>query len=52
MIVRRACAVMLVNRGQYHYKPKKDEQAALVARIKEVAALRAHYGYKRIYIYL
>jgi len=50
--VRRACAVMLVHRGQYNYKSKKDEQAVLVERIKEVSTLRAHYGYKRIYIYL
>lgn len=43
---------MLVNRGQYNYKPKKDEQAVLVERIKDVAVLRAHYGYKRIHICL
>lgn len=50
--IRRACAVMLVHRGQYNYKSKKSEQAALVKRIREVSLMRAHYGYKRIYIYL
>jgi len=50
--IRRACGVMLANRGNYHYKSKKDGQAVLVKRIKEVAGLRMHYGYKRIYIYL
>jgi len=43
---------MLANRGNYHYKSKKDGQAILVKRIKEVAQLRMHYGYKRIYIFL
>lgn len=50
--IRRACRVMRANRGNYHYKPKKDGQAVLVKRIREVAELRMHYGYKRIYIYL
>ena len=44
--------MLLVHRGQYNYKSKKNEQAVLVERIKDVATLRAHYGYKRIYIYL
>jgi putative transposase len=50
--VRRACAVMLVHRAQYNYKSRKNEQAVLVERIKDIATLRTHYGYKRIYIYL
>jgi len=40
---------MLTNRGNYHYKSKKDGQAILVKRIREVAQLRMHYGYKRIW---
>ena len=40
------------NRANYHYKSKKDGQAVLAKRIKEVAELRAHYGYKRIYVFL
>ena len=50
--IRRACGVVQANRGNYHYKSKKGGQAALVKRIREVAALRMCYGYKRIYIYL
>ena len=50
--IRRACRVMQANRGNYHYKPKKDGQAVLVKRIREVSEMRMHYGYKRIYIYL
>ena len=43
---------MQANRAHYHYKSKKDGQAALVRRIREIAELRAHYGYKRIYVLL
>ena len=50
--IRRACRVMRANRGNYHYKSKKDGQAVLVKRIREVSELRMHYGYKRIYVYL
>jgi putative transposase len=50
--IRRACRVMMANRAQYHYKPKRDGQAVLVKRIKEVSEMRPHYGYMRIYVHL
>lgn len=50
--IRRSCSVMLANRSNYHRKPKKDGQAILVKRIKEIAETRMRYGYKRIYILL
>lgn len=52
MSIRRACRVMQANRAHYHYKSKKDGQAVLVKRIREIAELRPHYGYKRIYVLL
>lgn len=50
--IRRACAVLKANRGNYHYKSVKSEQAALKAEIKEVAATRVRYGYRRIHTLL
>ena len=50
--IRRACAVLKANRGSYHYKSVKSEQAALKAEIKEIAATRVRYGYRRIHTLL
>lgn len=49
---RRSCKVLKINRTAYRYKSKKDEQAFLRMRIKEIAAARVRYGYKRIHILL
>lgn len=49
---RRSCKVFKINRTAYRYKSKKDEQAFLRLRIKEIAASRVRYGYKRIHILL
>jgi len=49
---RRACDVIMMNRSSYYYKANRDEQLALRLRIKEIAAIRIRYGYKRIYILL
>ena len=52
MSIRRACAVLKANRGNYHYKSTKSEQAVLRAEIKEIAATRVRYGYRRIHTLL
>lgn len=49
---RRSCKVLKANRTAYRRKPKRDEQAFLRMRIKEIAATRVRYGYKRIHILL
>jgi len=49
---RRSCKVLKVNRSLYRRKPTKDEQAFLRMRIKEIAATRVRYGYKRIHVLL
>ena len=48
----RACRAMLLQRSSYYYKPTKNSQAPLRLRIKELAAARVRYGYRRIYILL
>ena len=49
---RRACRVMLLGRTSWYYRSRKDEQAALRMRIREIAAVRVRYGYLRIHVLL
>ena len=48
---RRACSVVGLQRTSYYYKSCKDD-SVLTSRIKEIAAVRVRYGYRRIYILL
>ncbi|WP_417784380.1 IS3 family transposase [Terasakiella pusilla] len=50
--IRRACCVLQAGRSTYHYKARRDEQAALRQRIKEIAETRVRYGYRRIHVLL
>ncbi|WP_411908895.1 IS3 family transposase [Mesorhizobium sp. ESP-6-2] len=50
--IRRACATFLIDTSLYHYKSKRGDQAALKARIKEIAATRVRYGYRRVHVLL
>ena len=52
MSIKRVCAVLLVQRSSYYYKSRKDDQALLRMRTREIAAVRAGYGYKRIHVTL
>ena len=49
---RRACRVVRMHRITYQYQPRRDQQAFLTMRIKEIAATRIRYGYKRIHVLL
>lgn len=46
------CAVMKIHRNAYRYKSKKDEQAYLRMRMKEIAETRVRFGYRRIHVLL
>jgi putative transposase len=48
--IRRACACLRIDTSLYHYKSKRGDQAALKARIKEIAATRVRYGYRRVHV--
>ena len=50
--IRRACRVLLVDTSTYHYKPRRQEQAGLRQRIKEIAETRVRYGYRRVHVLL
>ena len=43
---------MMISRSLYHYRSVAADQTPLRLRIKEIAATRVRYGYKRIYVVL
>lgn len=49
---RRACAVVALVRSTHRYQSTADEQATLRSRIKDIAAKKTAYGYRRIHIAL
>lgn len=49
---RRACRVAAVPRTMMRYRSQARDQSPLRQRIKELAASRVRYGYRRIYILL
>jgi len=49
---RQVCTVLLLGRSTHRYRDKRDEQAALRMRIKEMAAVRVRYGYRRNHVLL
>jgi putative transposase len=49
---RRAAGLMKVPRGTLRYRPCRDPQVALRARLKELAAARVRYGYRRLTVLL
>ncbi len=48
--IRRACRALPVDRSTYHYRSRRAGQAELTERIKEIAATRVRYGYRRIHV--
>jgi putative transposase len=49
---RRACAALAVDRSTVRYVSRRDDDAALRAAIREVAAERRRFGYRRIGVML
>ncbi len=50
---KRACKVVRVNRSGYYYKASSQPfNTALTIRIKEIAAARIRFGYRRIHVLL
>jgi putative transposase len=50
--IRRACRALPVERSTYHYRSRRAGQAQLTERIKEIAATRVRYDYRRIHVLL
>jgi putative transposase len=49
---RRACVVIQLHRGTYRYQSHRDPQTALRMRMREMAAVRVRYGYRKILVLL
>lgn len=50
--LRQACAVVKLSRSVYLYRSQARDATALTMRIKEIAATRVHYGYRRVHVML
>lgn len=49
---RRACEVLQVARSSHRYRSVRDERAALRIRLRDRAASRVRYGYRRLCVLL
>lgn len=49
---RRACVATGFERSSQRYRSKRDPQTALRIRIKDLAAVRVRYGYRRLHVLL
>ena len=49
---RQACAVLNLARSVYLYRSQARDATPLVMRIKEITAVRVHYGYRRVHVLL
>jgi putative transposase len=49
---RRACGAFPINRSTQRYQSRRLDQTGLKMRIKELAATRVRYGYRRIHVLL
>ncbi len=49
---RRACAVVGVSRSSHRYHSTAQDQTALRMRLRDLAATRVRYGYRRLHVLL
>jgi putative transposase len=49
---RRACQVAGVCRSTYRYRSQARDQSALRVRLRDLAAVRVRYGYRRLHVLL
>lgn len=49
---RRACRVIGMHRTRYRYRSRAQDQSPLRQRIREIAAVRVRYGYRRVHTLL
>jgi putative transposase len=52
MSERRACATMAVDRSSVRYRSTRPDDAALRARLRELADQRRRFGYRRLHVLL
>ena len=49
---RRACFAMGFGRSSQRYRSRRDPQVALRMRLRDLAAVRVRYGYRRLHVLL
>ncbi len=49
---RRACSAMEFGRSSHRYWSQRDPQVALRIRLRDLAAARVRYGYRRLHVLL
>lgn len=49
---QRACGLMWLQRSSFYYRAHPRDHRALTLRLKELAAVRVRYGYRRLWILL
>ncbi len=49
---RRACAEVDVRRSSHRYRSTASDQTALQMRLRDLAAARVRYGYRRLHVLL
>jgi putative transposase len=52
MSERRACGLIQMQRSSFRYQSHAQDQTALRLRLKEVAAVRIRFGYRRLTVLL
>jgi putative transposase len=49
---RRACSALEVDRTSVRYRSRRPDDAPIRARLRELAAIRRRFGYRRLHILL
>ena len=49
---RRACSIIAADRSAVRYRSRRPDDAALRARLRELADLRRRFGYRRLHVLL
>jgi len=49
---RHACGLIGMHRGSWRYQRRERNEGALRTRLRELAAERLRFGYRRLYIFL
>ena len=49
---QRACGLLQLQRSSYYYRSRRADDRALRLRLKELAAVRVRFGYRRLHVLL
>lgn len=49
---RRGCAIVAIDRSSFYYRPRRQDDAPLKMRLRELAAARPRFGCRRLHVLL